>query len=44
MSTPIAKPYIASFEKRGFGMFIHWGLYSSLNQGSVLQSVSAKAR
>ncbi len=33
MSTPIAKPYIASFEKRGFGMFIHWGLYSTLNQG-----------
>ena len=33
MSLPVAKPYIASFEKRGFGMFIHWGLYSSLNQG-----------
>ena len=33
MSIPVAKPYIASFEKRGFGMFIHWGLYSSLNQG-----------
>lgn len=33
MSTPLPKPYIANFEKRAFGMFIHWGLYSELNQG-----------
>jgi len=30
---PIAKKYIADFEKLGFGMFIHWGLYSQIGQG-----------
>ena len=24
---------IAEFEKKAFGMFIHWGLYSSLDRG-----------
>ncbi len=33
MSIPTPAPYIASFEKRAFGMFIHWGLYSQLAQG-----------
>ena len=33
MSLPIAKKYIADFEKLGFGMFIHWGLYSQIGQG-----------
>lgn len=30
---PVPKPYIAEFERLGFGMFIHWGLYSQLGQG-----------
>ena len=33
MSIPVPAPYIAQFEQRGFGMFIHWGLYSQLAQG-----------
>ena len=33
MSVPVAKAYIAEFEKMGFGMFIHWGLYSQLGKG-----------
>lgn len=33
MSIPIAKKYVADFEKLGFGMFVHWGLYSQLGQG-----------
>jgi alpha-L-fucosidase len=32
-SIPIPKPYIAEFERLGYGMFIHWGLYSQLGQG-----------
>ena len=24
---------IADFEKLGFGMFVHWGLYSQLGEG-----------
>ncbi|MBW5448598.1 alpha-L-fucosidase [Cohnella sp. CFH 77786] len=30
---PVPKPYIREFEKLGYGMFIHWGLYSQLAQG-----------
>ncbi len=33
MSIPVPAKYIADFEKRGFGMFVHYGLYSSLAQG-----------
>lgn len=33
MSIPVAKKYIADFEKLGFGMFVHWGLYSQLGKG-----------
>ena len=33
MAVPAAKKYIADFEKMGFGMFIHWGLYSQLGKG-----------
>lgn len=33
MSVPVPAKYIAEFEERGFGMFIHWGLYSQLQQG-----------
>lgn len=30
---PIPEKRIAEFEKLGFGMFIHWGLYSQLGKG-----------
>ena len=30
---PKPEPRIARFEKMGFGMFIHWGLYSQLGRG-----------
>ncbi|MBR2327445.1 MAG: alpha-L-fucosidase [Clostridia bacterium] len=33
MAIPAPKPYIAAFEKLGFGMFVHWGLYSQLARG-----------
>ncbi len=33
MSIPVPEKRIAEFEKRAFGMFIHWGLYSSYNRG-----------
>lgn len=33
MSIPKPKKYIAEFEKLGFGMFVHWGLYSQLERG-----------
>ena len=33
MSIPTPKKYIADFEKLGFGMFVHWGLYAQLGRG-----------
>ena len=30
---PTPKKYVADFEKMGFGMFAHWGLYSQLGMG-----------
>ena len=33
MSIPKAKKYILDFEQLGFGMFVHWGLYSQLGRG-----------
>lgn len=33
MSVPIAEKRIAEFEKMGFGMFVHFGLYSIIGQG-----------
>ena len=33
MAVPEAKQYIEEFEKLGFGLFVHWGLYSQLSQG-----------
>ena len=38
MNIPQALPRIAQFEKMGFGMFIHWGLYSQLEQGEWAQA------
>jgi len=33
MSIPIPEKRISDFEKLGFGMFVHWGLYSQLGKG-----------
>lgn len=30
---PVPAPRIAAFERMGFGMFIHWGLYSQIGRG-----------
>ena len=38
MNIPQALPRIVQFEKMGFGMFIHWGLYSQLEQGEWAQA------
>lgn len=36
---PEPKPYIAAFERMGFGMFIHWGLYSQLGRGEWVMNI-----
>ena len=41
MSLPTPLPRIARFEKMGFGMFIHWGLYSQLGAGEWVQAFQA---
>ena len=33
MNTPVAKQYIKDFEQLGFGVFVHFGLYSLLESG-----------
>ena len=33
MSIPVPSPRVARFEKLGFGLFLHWGLYSLLGKG-----------
>ena len=30
MAIPTPEPRIARFERMGYGMFIHWGLYAHL--------------
>ena len=39
MKSPIPKPLprIARFERLGYGLFLHWGLYSHLGQGEWIQ-------
>lgn len=37
MSTPIPLPRIARFEELGFGLFLHYGLYSLVGQGEWIQ-------
>ena len=32
MAIPTPEPRIARFERMGYGMFIHWGLYAHLGQ------------
>ena len=39
MTIPIALPRIEKFKKLGFGLFIHWGLYSILGKGEWFQHI-----
>lgn len=39
MSIPVAPKYIADFEQLGFGMFVHWGLYSQLGRGEWIYHI-----
>ena len=41
MSIPVPEKRIAEFENRGFGMFIHWGLYSQLARGEWAMDLKA---
>ena len=41
MSIPVAKKYIKNFENLGFGMFIHFGLYSLIGQGEWVGKLCA---
>jgi len=38
-STPSPLPRISNFESLGYGLFIHWGLYSQLGQGEWIQHI-----
>ena len=33
MSVPVPLPRVAAFEKLGYGMFVHWGIYSQMGRG-----------
>ena len=37
--TPTPAPYIRNFEQLGFGMFVHFGLYSQLGKGEWTYSI-----
>lgn len=39
MAVPQREKYIADFEKLGFGMFVHWGLYSQLGRGEWVKHI-----
>ena len=41
MSIPTPEKYIKDFEQLGFGLFVHWGLYSQIGQGEAMLSVNA---
>ena len=40
---PIAAPYIQAFEQLGFGMFVHFGLYSQLQRGEWTYFIHKRA-
>ena len=42
MSLPIAKKYISDFEQLGFGMFVHWGLYSQIGHGEWVLNIEKR--
>lgn len=37
MAIPVPEKRVADFENLGFGMFIHWGIYSQLGKGEWIQ-------
>lgn len=39
MAVPIAKQYIKDFERLGFGMFVHWGIYSQIGHGEWVYNI-----
>ena len=39
MAIPVPEKRILDFEEMGFGMFIHWGLYSQLGKGEWIQHI-----
>lgn len=39
MAIPVPEMRISRFEKLGFGMFIHWGLYSQLGKGEWIMNL-----
>ncbi len=39
MAIPVPEKRITDFENLGFGMFIHWGLYSQLGEGEWIWSM-----
>lgn len=39
MAIPVAKEYIKNFENLGFGMFVHWGLYSQIGHGEWVYAI-----
>jgi alpha-L-fucosidase len=39
MAAPIAEQRVSDFEKLGFGMFVHFGLYSVLGQGEWAECI-----
>ena len=41
--TPTPLPYIQAFEQLGFGMFVHFGLYSQLEKGEWTYSIHKRA-
>ncbi|MFA6947377.1 MAG: alpha-L-fucosidase [Eubacteriales bacterium] len=44
MAIPVPEKRIAEFEKLGFGMFIHWGLYSQLGRGEWIMNIGKIAK
>ena len=40
MSIPVPEKRIAEFENFGFGMFVHWGIYSQLGQGEWVMNIA----
>lgn len=39
MATPTPLPRIRNFEKLGFGLFVHWGIYSQVGKGEWMQNI-----
>lgn len=40
MAIPVPEKRIAEFENFGFGMFIHWGIYSQLGMGEWVMNIA----